>query len=134
MKELMEANQDIISEEELRAEILAQVNDEQEIVRETIDDYLTADYKFEILKTEIEEFQSKLTDEYDVAIAMASFGKDMVMQVTEIGYQNPDLMYFYGYVDGHEAQLIQHISQLNFLLQAVPKENPNAKARRIGFK
>lgn len=55
------------------------------------------------------------------------------MIVDEIGYQNPDLLYFYGTVNGNEAQLIQHISQLNFLLMTQPKPEPQAKPRRIGF-
>ena len=55
------------------------------------------------------------------------------MFVDDIGYQNPDIMYFYGTVNGNQAQLIQHVSQLNFMLMAVPKDLPERKPRRIGF-
>lgn len=55
------------------------------------------------------------------------------MSVTDIGYQNPDILYFYGFVDGKEAQLIQHISQLNFLITSIEKEDKEKPARRIGF-
>ena len=96
-------------------------------------DYTMADWKYEKLKEQIEEFQENLPDAVDVCIQLASFGQSILMIVDEIGYQNPDLLYFYGTVNGNEAQLIQHISQLNFLLMTQPKPEPQAKPRRIGF-
>lgn len=98
-----------------------------------IRNYNLADWKYEKIKEEIEGFQSTLSEDFDVCVQLASFGGNILMQVTEIGYQNPDLMYFYGYVNGNEAQLIQHVSQLNFLLMAIKKEDPNKAPRRIGF-
>lgn len=96
-------------------------------------DYMMADWKYEKLKEQVEEFQENLPDSVDVCIQLASFGQSILMIVDEIGYQNPDLLYFYGTVNGNEAQLIQHISQLNFLLMTQPKPEPQAKPRRIGF-
>ena len=96
-------------------------------------DYTHADWKYEKLREQIEEFQSDLTDDVDVCIALASFGTSMIMQVTDIGYQNPDMLYFYGYINGNQTQLIQHVSQLNFVLMAVKKEEPERPPRRIGF-
>lgn len=55
------------------------------------------------------------------------------MQVTDIGCQNPDMLYFYAYVNGNKTQLIQHSSQLNFMLMTVKKEEPDRPPRRIGF-
>lgn len=51
----------------------------------------------------------------------------------DIGYANPSTLIFYGTVGGQEATLIQHMSQLNFLLMSVPKADPEKPARRIGF-
>ncbi len=147
MQNSIEKNADIlpIDEELLRNEILKQtesesitkelalISQEGPIERQTLEDFLTADYKFEVLRTEIEEFQDKLSDEYDVVLAMASFGNDMVLQVTEIGYHNPDMLFFYGNVDGNSVQLIQHMSQLNFMLMAMKKEDPEKEPNRIGF-
>lgn len=96
-------------------------------------DYTHADWKYEKLREQIEEFQSDLTDDVDVCIALASFGTSMIMQVTDIGYQNPDILYFYGYINGNQTQLIQHVSQMNFVLMAVKKEEPGRPPRRIGF-
>ena len=56
------------------------------------------------------------------------------MIVTSVGYQNPDMLYFYGFVNGKDAQLIQHVSQLNFLITSVEREDKTKPARRIGFR
>lgn len=96
-------------------------------------DYTMADWKYEKLKEQIIEFQENLSDDVDVYIQLASFGQSIYMIVDEIGYQNPDLLYFFGTVNGNEAQLIQHISQLSFLLMTQPKLEPERSPRRIGF-
>ena len=96
-------------------------------------DYSMADWKYEKIKEQIEDFQANLADDVDVCVALASFGTNMIMQVTDIGYQNPDMLYFYGYINGNETQLIQHVSQLNFILMAVKNEEPERPPRRIGF-
>lgn len=92
-----------------------------------------ADYQYDILKKSIAEFENGLNDEQEVALQLASFGQSVVMQVTDIGYSNPSLIHFYGYVNGARAELIQHLSQLSFLLTVVPKSDPEKPARRIGF-
>ena len=55
------------------------------------------------------------------------------MIVTSIGYQNPDMLYFYGFINGKDAQLIQHINQLNFLITSVERKDKSKPPRRIGF-
>ena len=95
--------------------------------------YQLADWKYEEIIEQIDEFQNSLDSDHEVAIFLASFGSSVCMQVTRVGYQNPDLLYFYGYVNGVESQLIQHVSQLNFLLTSVEREDKTKPARRIGF-
>jgi hypothetical protein len=97
--------------------------------------YQFADYQFEIIKDTIKNFESELDQEHEVAFKLACFGQTITLRVTEIGFHNPSLLFFWGYIDGcdHEVQLIQHISQLSFLLMAVPKEEPKKPPRRIGF-
>lgn len=92
-----------------------------------------ADHQFEILMESIKEFENQLDDEHEVAIQLASFGQSIVMSVAAIGYSNPSLIHFYGYVSGQKAELIQHVSQINFLLLAVTRAEPNLPPRRIGF-
>lgn len=92
-----------------------------------------ADHAYEIIMDRIKEFESELDDEHEAAVRLASFGQAVTMIVTEIGYSNPNTLVFWGYVNGNKATLIQHMSQLNFLLVAVKKENPSKPPRRIGF-
>lgn len=108
-------------------------NFSQAIETMQVRDYSMADWKYEKIKEQIEEFQEDLPDDVDVCVALASFGTSMIMQVTDIGYQNPDILYFYGYINGNQTQLIQHMSQLNFILMVMKKEEPERPPRRIGF-
>lgn len=93
-----------------------------------------ADVIYENLMEEIIDFQNDLDENHEVGVLLASFGSSVLMNVTELGYQNPDMLYFYGYVNGNEARLIQHVSQLNFLLMSVEKEDKTQPPRRIGFR
>ena len=88
---------------------------------------------FSNIMAQIDAFQENLDDDKEVAVLLASFGSSLLMTVTGIGFQNPELVYFYGYVDGKPSQLIQHITQINFLLTSVDKEDPEKPPRRIGF-
>ena len=92
-----------------------------------------ASQKFQSIVQEIQEFEAALDEDHEVGLQLASFGSAMTMIVTDIGYQDPDLMYFWGTVNGRPAELIQHMGQLNFLIIAVEKEEPEQPARRIGF-
>lgn len=94
-------------------------------------DYSRADWKYEKLKEQIIEFQNDLPDTIDVCVQLLSFGNSLVMNVNELGYQNPDMLYFYGTINGNEAQLIQHVSQLIFLLIAL--RNPILQKNLIGL-
>lgn len=99
----------------------------------SIRDYNMADWKYEKIMEQIHNFEEDLDDEHEIALKLTSFGSAITMIVTDIGYQNPDLLYFYGLVNGVDAQLIQHMSQLNFLLTAVERQDKTKPARRIGF-
>ena len=95
--------------------------------------YNLADWKYEKITEQIRDFEQNLDDEHEVAVRLASFGSSITMIVTDISYQNPDILYFYGFVNGKDAQLIQHTSQLNFLITSIEKEDKSKPARRIGF-
>ncbi len=92
-----------------------------------------ADRQYEILCEYIKEFQDSLDDEHEVCIQLASFGQSILMQVTSMGYANPSLITFDGYVNNQYCQLIQHVNQLSFMLMSSPKAEPEEPARRIGF-
>lgn len=95
--------------------------------------YQMADYSYEVVMDRIKEFQSTLDNDHEVGIMLASFGTNITMVVEDIGYSNPSTLVFYGFVSDKPATLIQHMSQLNFLLLAIPKSDPEQPPRRIGF-
>ena len=100
---------------------------------EEIRDFNQADYTYEIIMDRIKEFEETLDDEHEIALRLASFGQSVTLSVTDIGYSNPSTLVFYGLIGDQPATLIQHVSQLNFLLMAVKKAEPDKPARRIGF-
>ena len=94
--------------------------------------YSYSDTQVEIIKDYILEFQKSLDPDRDVALLLTHFGNSILMEVTHIGYEESVLVVFKGYVNGRESTLIQHVSQLNFLLTSVPKD-PEQPRRKIGF-
>lgn len=102
-------------------------------IYKTLRDYRNADYTYEVIMARIHDFEQTLDDEHEVGIMLASFGKDITLSVTSIEYSNPTTLVFHGYVGTQQATLIQHVSQLNFLLLAVKKVDPEKPPRRIGF-
>ena len=99
---------------------------------DTPDQHMWADEQFEILKRYIQEFEHSLDPNHEVGIMMTNFGQSVLMQVTQVAYEDPVLMIFKGFVNGREATLIQHINQLNFMLTSIEKE-PDRPKRKIGF-
>lgn len=95
--------------------------------------YHLADYQHELIMESISEFEKDLDDNHEVALYLASFGQSLLMNVESIGYANPSLIYFHGLVNGRHSTLIQHVSQLSFLLTSVEKAEPEKPPRRIGF-
>lgn len=86
------------------------------------------------LYEEIIKYQASLPDTEDVIMMLVQFGQTYTIRVTNIGYSGYTLVCFHGEdIDGKPLELIQHISQLNFLLQVQPKEKPEAPKRKIGF-
>ena len=64
---------------------------------------------------------------------LINFG-NITFSIDNLGYHNPDMLIFYGtLVDGSKVELLQHTSQLNILLVAMPRKNPETPRREIGF-
>lgn len=84
------------------------------------------------IKDYVESFEAELDDEHEVGVRLASFGSVLIFHAEKIGFSRPNLITFYGVTEeGDRVQLIQHVSQLNFLLRAVKRQEN--KPRRIGF-
>jgi len=82
----------------------------------------------------INEFDEGLNQSEEVGVRLVSFGQSVTFSVENIGYCNPSLIRFYGRLeDGSPVQLVQHVTQISFLLMALKRENPNEPKRKIGF-
>lgn len=94
--------------------------------------HMFVDEQFRIIKKYIQEYEESLDSEHEVGVMMTNFGQSIIMQVTQITYEEPVLLIFRGYVNGKMSTLIQHMNQLNFLLTAIDKVDKKPK-NPIGF-
>jgi hypothetical protein len=89
---------------------------------------------YDRLNNQIKLFDEELDQDHEVGIKLASFGQAISVHVSELGYHNPSLIFFYGETEnGERVQLIQHVNQINFLLIAMPKAKPDEPKRPFGF-
>ncbi|MFN3938161.1 MAG: DUF6173 family protein [Gemmobacter sp.] len=104
------------------------------ITREPINAKSPARWAYERLILYIRNFETKLEAGQEVAIGFA--GSDAgVLRIEGLGYFDPDIVTFYGTdEDGTRTQLIQHVSQLNVMLQAIRTGTAETPPRRIGFR
>jgi hypothetical protein len=89
---------------------------------------------FEALERYIGEFEASLTAGQEVGARLVSFGQDLLLHVSQVGYSAPNLIVFDGHLDNRHdrVRLVQHVNQLSFLLVAVPI--PSDEVRQpIGF-
>lgn len=93
-----------------------------------------AEWAYERLILYIQNFEEQLDGEHEVAMGFTG-GDAGVLRIEGMGYFDPDVITFYGTDPaGGKTQLIQHVSQLNVMLRALPKQIEAAAPNRIGFK
>ncbi|WP_425051455.1 DUF6173 family protein [Psychromarinibacter sp. S121] len=93
-----------------------------------------ARWAYERLILYIRNFEKQLDNQHEVAMGFTG-AEAGVIRIEGIGYYDPDIVTFYGTDPaGGRNQLIQHVSQLNVLLRAVPKRTAEDAPRRIGFR
>ena len=64
-----------------------------------------------------------------------SGGDAGVLKIEGMGYYDPDTVTFYGTGPaGGRTQLVQHVTQLNVMLRAVPKDVEKAEPNCISFR
>lgn len=89
---------------------------------------------YEQLVEEINNFDNQLNQTEEVGVRLVSYGNSIQFSITDIGYQNPYLIYFYGMLEnGSPIQLVQNVSQISFVLIAMKRKNPEEPKRPIGF-
>jgi hypothetical protein len=91
-----------------------------------------AEWMYERLVRSIAQFEEKLEESQEIGLRLVNFGNHETFHILDVGFWGPDLVKFYGSsFDGKPFELMQHMSQVNVLLVAVPKTSE--KPRRIGF-
>lgn len=100
----------------------------------TIQEGSIAQIVAESIHQEILNYQNNLPDTEDVAMSIVQFNESITIFVDSIGYIGYNLIRFGGKDNlGKPMELIQHVSQLNFLLMVVPKLEQETPKRKIGF-
>lgn len=110
------------------------LRDLPEAMRQPVASKSPAQWAHERLILYIQNFEEQLDGEHEVAMGFA--GGDLgVLRIEGLGFFDPDILTFYGRdADGMRTQLIQHVSQLNVMLQAWPKDEDAEVPNRIGFR
>ena len=93
-----------------------------------------AQWAYERVVLYLQKFEEGLDGDHEAAIGFT--GADAgVLRIEGMGYFDPDVLTFYGSDPaGGKTQLVQHVSQLNVMLRAVPKQVQDAAPNRIGFR
>lgn len=92
-----------------------------------------AEWAYKRLCRLIHEFESKLTPDEEVGATIVGAPGEGSFRVDDIGYWGPDLILFYGKNQhGRPLRLIQHYTQLDVVLTAMPRVT-EPEPRRIGF-
>ncbi|PTX54906.1 hypothetical protein C8N43_3729 [Litoreibacter ponti] len=93
-----------------------------------------AEWAYERLILYIKNFEEKLDNDHEVAMGFTG-GDAGIMRIEGLGFYAPDIITFYGSdPGGARTQQIQHVSQLNVLLRALPKHVDQPEPKRIGFR
>lgn len=93
-----------------------------------------AQWAYERTVLYLKNFEEQLDNEHEVAMGFA--GSDAgVLRIEGMGYFDPDIVTFFGAdPKGGKMQLVQHVSQLNVALRALPKAVQDKAPNRIGFR
>ena len=95
---------------------------------------VTAELIAEQILKQISEFNNKIDDDSEVGIQLVSYGQTIQFYIDKVGYINPSLIRLVGFMDnGNPIELLQHITQLSFVLIRAKKLEPEKPKRRIGF-
>ena len=100
-----------------------------------LDEPYMAKWMHERIVKRIADFEESIPDNMQAGGRFVSSANGYTFTIDDIGYWNPDMIMFYGTgPDGAKVELLQHTSQLNLLLVAVPRTDDLSKPRRkIGF-
>ncbi len=104
------------------------------VVQKPVDQKSPAEWAYERLILYIQNFEKQLDNEHEIAMGFTG-GDAGVLRIEGMGFFDPDMVTFYGTDSmGAKNQLVQHVSQLNVMLRALPKEVQAEAPNRIGFR
>lgn len=87
---------------------------------------------FKHLQQEIADFERSMGAGEEIGLRLANFGASAELHIRSVRHQDPNLIKWSGVdLDGNNTVLVQHISQLNFLLIAM--KPIGQKPFRLGF-
>jgi hypothetical protein len=93
-----------------------------------------AQWAYERVVLYLKNFEEQLDNEHEAAIGFVG-AQAGVLRIEGMGYFDPDIVTFYGAdASGAKTQLVQHVSQLNVVLRALPKQVEQEAPKRIGFR
>ena len=104
------------------------------ITRKPVAQKSPAQWAYERVVLYLKKFEEGLDENQEVAMGFTG-AEAGVLRIEGMGYFDPDIVTFYGTDPaGGRMQLVQHVSQLNVVLRALPKTVETAPAQRIGFR
>ncbi|MFJ7935099.1 DUF6173 family protein [Sporosarcina sp. NPDC096371] len=83
----------------------------------------------------VNAYNRNLNPNEEVGLMLTSFGQTLTVNITGIGIIGTKLIIIKGFLTNNNApvELLQHVSQLNFLLVSLKRENPQEVKKHIGF-
>lgn len=94
----------------------------------------TAEETAKYIYNSILEFSSQIGENHEVGLQVTTLGNGIQVYLNELSYHNPHLIIFGSEnPDGTKLRIVQHITQLNYALIAIPKTEPEKPKRKIGF-
>jgi hypothetical protein len=112
----------------------ARLKNEEEAKFRAVSLQATAQHVHRKLLRIIKDFDKELDQNHEVGIRLVSFGSEVTIHVDDLGYWDPNLIVFLGtMLDGSPVQLVQHTSQLSFLLTSLKRKDPSQPKKGFGF-
>lgn len=82
----------------------------------------------------IQAFEKNLGPNQEIAIKLGGFGQSITLFLESVQHLEGNMFSFHGTApNGEPSVLIQHLSQLNFILATVPKDPVAEAPRRIQY-
>lgn len=104
------------------------------VAKKPVNQKSPAEWAYQRLILYIQNFEKMLENEEEIAMGFTDTGGGF-LRIEGLGHFDPDIVTFFGTDQtGARVQLVQHVSQLNVLLRAMPKPSEAEAPRRIGFR